>query len=225
VITPPTSEQELLTRARNLVGLRLGEVADALRIDYPANPTHAKGWIGQLLEHSLGADAGSRPEPDFTTLGVELKTIPLDSAGRPSESTYICVTPAIVAPDLSWETSLVFRKLQRVLWVPIEAHGEIIGRRVGWPFLWSPTSTELATLRSDWEEIIELIATGQRSLLNARLGTYLQIRPKAAHGRSRTSATNASGAPEATLPRGFYLRAKFTRRLIATNTMEKQIRR
>jgi DNA mismatch repair protein MutH len=38
-----------------------------------------KGWIGILLELWLGASAGSKPEQDFAALGVELKTIPIDS--------------------------------------------------------------------------------------------------------------------------------------------------
>jgi len=215
VIAPPASESELLTQARNLAGVRLGELAESIKVAKPNTPTYAKGWIGELLEHALGADAGSRPEPDFTRIGVELKTIPVDRRGKPSESTYVCVAPASATPDQHWENSLLRRKLHRVLWVPVEAGGEIVDRRIGWPFLWSPHPRELAILRADWEEIIELIAIGKRELLNARLGTYLQIRPKAAHGHSRTPAPDATGAPATTLPRGYYLRAKYTTTIIA----------
>jgi DNA mismatch repair protein MutH len=215
VIAPPESESELLARARGLTGQRLGEIATRLEIAAPHVRARAKGWIGELLEQALGADAGSRPEPDFTRLGIELKTIPINATGQPSESTYVCVAPAIVTPDQRWETSLVARKLRRVLWVPIEAEGDMIARRIGWPLVWSPPPADLAVLRADWEEIIELIAIGQRESLTARLGTYLQIRPKAAHGRSRTQATNADGAPERALPRGFYLRARYTKTIIA----------
>lgn len=218
MIVPPASEIELLTRARSLVGLRLGELADTLNIANPNAPTSAKGWIGELLERALGADAGSRPAPDFTRIGVELKTIPVGPRGKPSESTYVCVAPALVTPDQQWENSLLRRKLQRVLWVPFEAGGDIVERRIGWSFLWSPPPEEFAILRADWQEIIELIAIGKRALLNARLGTYLQIRPKAAHGRSRIQAPDATGAPATTLPRGFYLRATYTATILAAST-------
>ncbi|MSR13523.1 MAG: DNA mismatch repair endonuclease MutH [Gammaproteobacteria bacterium] len=220
MIIAPTSEAELLSRARSLVGLSLGGVANALFIANPGAPAQAKGWIGELMERALGADAGSRPEPDFTRIGVELKTIPITANGKPNESTYVCVAPAVVSPEQTWETSVVFRKLQRVLWVPVEAEGEIVQRRIGWPFLWTPNALESATLRADWEEIIELIATGRREALSARLGTYLQIRPKAANSRSRTQAANAAGVPEATLPRGFYLRATFTEMVLAAGMLD-----
>ncbi len=215
MIAPPESEIALLAHAHSFAGLRLGELAAQLQVTNPNGHVQAKGWIGELLERALGADAGSRPEPDFTRIGVELKTVPIDPHGKPSESTYVCVAPAVVTPAHRWENSLVNRKLRRVLWVPIEAQGAIVDRRIGWPFIWSPSVVELTTLRADWEEIIEMIAIGQRGALSARLGTYLQIRPKAANGRSRTPGTDTTGAPEVTLPRGFYLRATYTTTIIA----------
>ena len=55
-------------------------------------------------------------------------------------------------------------------------------------------------MREDWEEQVELIATGRLDELDARMGTYLQIRPKAANarlpgagsGRGRRSDTDAA---------------------------------
>ncbi|MFH0351222.1 MAG: hypothetical protein ACHBMF_04755 [Chromatiales bacterium] len=48
-------------------------------------------------------------------------------------------------------------------------------------------------------------------------GTYLQIRPKAAHGRARTEGIGGSGNVVQTLPRGFYLCAVFTEEILRTH--------
>ncbi len=69
-----------------LAGYSLGELA-ALGIPIPRDLKRDKGWIGILLEIWLGASAGSKPEQDFAALGVELKTIPVDS--RPSAGNHL----------------------------------------------------------------------------------------------------------------------------------------
>ena len=212
------SAAELLARAHALAGLTLGELATSLGRQQPGLPLHTKGWMGTLLEQALGADAGSRPLPDFTQLEIELKTIPVTAGGVPRESTFVCMAPAVVNPNERWENSLVYRKLRRVLWLPIETRPAqpLAERRIGWAVPWSPTIAQATTLRADWEELIELIATGQRAVITARLGEYLQIRPKAADHRATTRAADAGGNPDLTLPRGFYLRASFTREILIT---------
>lgn len=218
MIAPPTSEVELLNRAHALAGLTLDALADQMREILPTAALHAKGWIGTLLENALGADAGVRPTPDFTQLGVELKSIPVGADGQPRESTFVCTAPVTVPPEMQWENSTVHDKLHRVLWIPIESGAQKFGtRRIGWGFLWSPTPEQDAILRQDWQELIELIALGQWTQITARLGRYLQLRPKAAHGRTLRAAVDDSGSPNQTLPRGFYLRATFTREILAAH--------
>jgi DNA mismatch repair protein MutH len=80
--------KQLLAQAQQLAGYSLGELA-ACRIPIPRDLKRDKGWTGILLELWLGASAGSKPEQDFAALGVELKTIPIDSQGarwRPPSS-------------------------------------------------------------------------------------------------------------------------------------------
>ncbi|MGE0858736.1 MAG: MutH/Sau3AI family endonuclease, partial [Gammaproteobacteria bacterium] len=115
-----------------------------------------------------------------------------------------------------WPTSTVRRKLARVQWLPIEADPRVplAERRIGAPRLWSPSAREEAVLRADWEEHMDLLATGRFDEVDARLGVYLQVRPKAANGRALALAGDVDGAPSATLPRGFYLRPRFTRELL-----------
>lgn len=216
MIRPPTSEQELLDRARALAGLELGEIAETAGRALPPDLRRRKGVVGELLERVLGATAASRPVPDFEAIGVELKTIPVGDDERPRESTHICTLTLHDLAGQRWATSTVRRKLARVLWVPIEARPDIAlaRRRIGRARLWSPTAAEEAVLASDWEEHMELIATGRFDQIDGRLGTYLQVRPKAANRDAVMAAHDASGRPSATLPRGFYLRASFTRRIL-----------
>ncbi|RKZ35698.1 MAG: DNA mismatch repair endonuclease MutH [Gammaproteobacteria bacterium] len=214
---PPTDEHELLVRARDLAGATLGELASRLGETVPTQPRHAKGWLGQLVEKLLGASAGPRPVPDFTHLGVELKTLPVSRAGKPRESTYICSVPLTDTLGLTWDGSNVRRKLARVLWMPVEADPEIPWeqRRLGSPLLWSPDQEQETVLRIDWEELMEMVCLGQLDSITAHHGVCLQIRPKAANARALSWGTDADGHRVRTLPRGFYLRTRFTESLLA----------
>ncbi len=207
----PRSEAELLARARALAGRRVADVAAQLQLALPRSMRSGKGYVGQLVERALGATAGSLSEPDFQHIGVEMKSVPVSADGRPLESTYVCVAPLAEAAG-RFEDSAVARKLARVLWMPVEGARTIplAERRLGSAVLWSPDERELAILRADWEEITERIALGRVDDISAHHGVALQLRPKAADSRARRAGVGRDGAPVATLPRGFYLRATFT---------------
>ena len=147
---PPTTEAELFARAERLAGVTLGAIASRFGLEAPLALTRHKGWVGNLLERALGATAGSRAEPDFEALGVELKTLPVDTRGRPLESTFVCTIPLSQIGEVEWDASRVRRKLRRVLWIPVEGTRslDVPQRRVGAPLLWSPNVEELAALRS-----------------------------------------------------------------------------
>jgi DNA mismatch repair protein MutH len=206
--SPPQTQQQLLAQAQGLAGYSLGELAALAGIPIPRDLKRDKGWIGILLEIWLGASAGSKPEQDFAALGVELKTIPVDSQGRPLETTFVCVAPLTGNSGVTWESSHVRHKLKRVLWVPVEGDRAIplAERRVGAPLLWSPNEEEDRQLRMDWEELMDLIVLGQVERITARHGEVLQLRPKAANSKALTEAIGARGEPILTLPRGFYLK-------------------
>lgn len=211
-IPRPRTEQELLQRARTLAGATLADIAASLQRVPPSDLRHAKGWVGELIETALGATAGSKPEPDFAELGVEVKTLPVDGRGMPKESTHVCAISMREAAGARWETSLARAKLARVLWVPVEASPAIAlpMRRVGQAILWSPSAREEALIRRDWEEHMELIALGRSDEISGEMGVALQVRPKAASGSARTPGNDVGGARTATLPLGFYLRTGFT---------------
>ena len=224
LLSPPDSEVQLLTQARQLAGYSLGELATMAGLVTPKDLKRDKGWIGVLLEIWLGASAGSKPEQDFAALGVELKTIPVDSLGRPLETTFVCVAPLTGNTGVTWETSHVRHKLKRVLWIPVEGERSIplAERRVGSPLLWSPNDEEEQQLRLDWEELMDMIVLGHVERITARHGEVLQLRPKAANARALTEAIGANGEPILTLPRGFYLKKNFTRALLERHFLLQQ---
>jgi DNA mismatch repair protein MutH len=149
---------------------------------------------------------------DFPELGVELKTIPLTPDGTPLESTYVCTLSLTDAETQEWATSWVRAKLGRVLFVPLVGpHGAPWQKRViGEPVLWSPSVDQEAVLRSDFDDVVGLIGIGRIEELTAHRGRWLQVRPKARDGSARTVAWGPLGEAIATVPRGFYLRARFT---------------
>ena len=195
----PDDEAELLSRALALRGRPVG--AAGLR---------RKGKIGELVERALGATGGSAATWDFPDLRVELKTIPVDGlTGRPRESTFVCAVSLVDADRAEWATSWVRSKLSRVLWVPVIVDADGAGV-IGEAQLWSPTPEQDRVLAGDFEEIMGRVGVGDVEGVTARLGRWLQLRPKAAHGRVRTLVPAAEGRTVATVPRGFYLRALFT---------------
>jgi DNA mismatch repair protein MutH len=216
VIYPPSNERELCDRAAWLSGRTIGELARALGAPVPAAGARGKGKMGTLVEKALGAEAGSASVPDFPRLGIELKTIPIDGTGAPRESTFVCSIGIAGAERAEWLTSAARAKLRHVLFVPIFVASDepVEHRRIGRPLLWRPTADQEAVLRDDFDTAMGVIGAGNVEALNARSGRWLQVRPKAATGRARTFSFGADGEWIATVPRGFYLRATFTRALL-----------
>ena len=198
----PSSIEELVERAKKLGGVRVDELASRVAFVVDGEAVRTKGKVGELLERALGA-TGAGAQMDFPDLEVEMKTVPLE-AGKPAESTFVCALQLMDAERASWETSWVRKKLSRVLWVPVHER-ETIGEAV----LWSPSEEQEAVLKNDFDEIVGRIAIGDIEDLSAHVGEYMQLRPKAATGSVRTSAPGRDGELVSTVPRGFYLRAKF----------------
>lgn len=215
-INIPKNETELLTRAQDLAGMSLGEIAASINVEVPKDLKREKGWIGLLLEQVLGASAGSRPEPDFPHLGIELKSLPINSHGKPLETTFVCVAPLTGLVGAQWQTSHIRNKLARVLWIPVisERSIAVAERIVGTAFIWSPSQEEEHLLALDWQELTDMIVLGNVENIHGKHGQVLQLRPKAANSNAKTQAFNRHGQPFMTLPRGFYLKTAFTQGLL-----------
>lgn len=211
----------LLAHARALVGVELGELADQLGLPAPAagaGPERSKGWAGQIIERELGVETTGAGGPDFATLGLELKTVPVDADGRPKESTAVCqIDPVIIAGE-SWETSTVRAKLARVLFVALEVPAGARGvaeRRVSAVRLWSPSRAQEDQLRADFELFVrEYFRRGRADAITGHLGQVLQVRPKGRNAADLRDGYDPSGRPIRVGKCGFYLRPAFVGALL-----------
>ena len=212
----PQTLEQLLAQAQSIAGLTFGELADELHIPVPIDLKRDKGWVGMLLETALGATAGSKAEQDFSHLGVELKTLPINAEGYPLETTFVSLAPLVQNSGVKWENSHVRHKLSCVLWMPIEGsrHIPLRERHIGAPILWKPTAEQERQLKQDWEELMDLIVLGKLEQITARIGEVMQLRPKGANSRAVTKGIGKNGEIIETLPLGFYLRKEFTAQIL-----------
>ncbi|MCR5536240.1 MAG: DNA mismatch repair endonuclease MutH [Succinivibrio sp.] len=213
---PPEDFSTLKQRIEGILGRSVAELAKRYQLKVPTSSLKGKGFTGELIEICLGASAQSSPLPDFPHLGVELKTMPISSNFTPLESTFITYAPLMHTAGLKFEESSLYKKLKRVLWIFVLApRSSPLSERkiVGYRF-WTPDPQTLRQIQADFEEIYELINCGRIDEISAQLGEIIQLRPKAANGRALTEALGPEGDVIATRPRGFYMRASFTRQLL-----------
>ena len=209
--TEPQTKEELLQRAVALAGRSLSVIAYAASLADGKEYKGHKGTAGLLVERALGIQRSNHAGPDAVLAGVEIKTLPISGTHRVAESTWVSMAhPPSVARE-TWETSLVFSKLRLVLFVPLrkEVTGELC---MGTSFLWSPNAEEHHVLRSDWEDLADLLTHGIE--ISARRGKALQLRPKAAHNQERVNVVSVDGDEYRHAPRGFYLRRTFTQAIV-----------
>jgi DNA mismatch repair protein MutH len=224
MLAPPETEIQLLQRAHALAGKTIACIAQEWGQDIPLTLDRAKGWVGQLIEKALGAHANNLDQPDFMNLGIELKTLPLTPLGQPRGSTFVC---SAMIPNLETDFahSRVWRKMAKILWIPVETHPAIgiAARRIGTPLLWTAPPLIKAQLQQDWEELIELITLGHFAALSAHKGKYLQIRPKAPNAKTFIQVMDNEGRMISTVPKGFYLRPCFTQLIIQQHFFSDEI--
>ncbi|OCH98596.1 DNA mismatch repair endonuclease MutH [Legionella jamestowniensis] len=212
------NEAELLERCRSIEGLSFLQLASMLQIAIPLENSKRKGWAGLAIELALGTTAGTKSIPDFSHLGIELKTLPLNHRRKPAESTFVTSIPLLTIHQQQWLSSQCYSKLKRILWIPVEGERTIPfeHRRIGHGFLWSPSKDDELILAGDWHELTFMIGCGKLEKIDATIGQYLQVRPKAANAKSLCYGFDEEGNKILTLPRGFYLRSSFTAQVIQT---------
>lgn len=198
----PQTEEQLMHRVNTICGMTINELANQLRIPIPNDFKRAKGFAGQIIELALGATAGSKPIQDFPNLGIELKTIPINKYGLPSETTHVCIIQQDKICGQCFENSNFLNKIKKVLWLPIEGDKDInySERHIGQGFLWTLKGEEYNNLKTDWEEIMEEISVNGIEQISAKLGVYMQVRP--------------AGKINNVKQYGFYLRKEFTTPII-----------
>lgn len=214
---------DLLSRCQQIAGKSVLAVANELNLNTPQNLLHAKGWVGQLIETYLGCSASSKALPDFPELGIEVKTIPISKTFKPLESTYVCTVQTNNA-TLNWRDSWVYNKLRHVLWVPIFSNADLAieQRIISTPILWQMDAATEDILRTDWEELMEMLQLGLGKNLSAKFGTYLHIRPKAASSNVLIDYIDETGTATKIVPKGFYLRTSFTAAILENHGLQQK---
>lgn len=213
---PPSSFEELTAGLKRIEGRTIASLAEEAGVQLPLIPLHGKGFQGELIERFLGASARGLPIPDFPNLGVELKTIPLSADFTPLESTFICTAPLMSPESRRFEDSILFHKISRVLFVFVVSPRDYdySERYVAGFYFWAPDEDEMAQIRRDYTELMEMVSLGRIDEITARMGEVIQMRPKAADGSALTRCVGPDGEIIMTRPRGFYMRRSFTATLI-----------
>lgn len=216
---PPINEKILLRFADGLSGCSLGELSSIILKMVPDTLKKNKGFTGHLLEKILGANIGRKVQQDFSDIGVELKTIPVNKKGIVLESTFICSVPLIKNIALIWTNSYFYKKIKRILWIPIQGDNSVLlsDRLIGKPFLWTPNSIQENLIRSDWEEFMDLIILGKVEEITGNHGEVLHILKRSKNYSYLTRAIGKDGSVIYIEPRCFYFRKKFTYSVLKKN--------
>ncbi|XBC44392.1 MAG: DNA mismatch repair endonuclease MutH [Buchnera aphidicola (Schlechtendalia peitan)] len=210
-----SEEDTLLINAQGLHGYSIKELAYSISKPLPVCLKNNKGFIGILIESLLGVITNNRISPDFCELNIELKTIPICSEGYPLENTFICYVPLFKNIGLTWESSYIYKKIRKILWIPIQGsrNSEFFNKKVGHAFIWSPSILEDNYLKKDWEEFMDYIILGKVNKIKSQYGSVLQVKKKSKRN-VLTKYINEYGKISLTVPRAFYFRKKFTYSLL-----------
>jgi len=178
------SEQDLLDRASELVGMSFRDVLD-LGIIPPGvtgeyGGRRRKGGMGNLLEERFfGYRANSDRGPDFSEAGVELKATCLDTkrnneivAGERLVLTMIPFDEEM--PESIYESHL-WEKCSRMLivWYLRERGLDPLDQRIVQVCLFTPPKVDLEVIEVDYQRIATLVREGRADELSESLTTYL----------------------------------------------------
>lgn len=216
----PTTLEELEQRLQRLLGRSIAELSQLALLQAPNNSNGAKGYVGLLIELFLGAHAHNLPGPDFMSLGIELKTMPVGFDFMPQENTFICNADLAPRDFVPFTQSALYQKLQHILFVlilaPQNSRLTLGERRVLGYFFFNLPPDVRQTIETDYNEFQELLLAGHAPEINGTMGTIVKLSPHATKANELVQVTDSEGESTYTKPRGYYLRASFTRQLLQT---------
>lgn len=205
------SEEEILAKARQLRGKRLGDIPEATFEALTAGT--GRGEVGHAIEAFFGIPRNSRSMPDFPGARIELKVVPLRRTGRGlgvKERTVISLIDYMALIEETWPEASVRKKL-KILFVFFEHIDE--QPKSTFPIrevlLWEPDARTDALLRADWERVFTKVRQGRAHELSESDGAIM--------GPCTKSATSLSRRPQPfgdpARPRAWALKPSFTWRL------------
>jgi DNA mismatch repair protein MutH len=199
------------------------QVAKLYGVKWEGDPAHNKGHAGRLVHLLTGDDSKNAPAADLSNLGIEVKSIPVDSRDRVLEPTKVGSIDFERLWRESWWESEAFQKLRAVLFVPVVKSDQ--SRPDLWyirrPFLWLPSEAVLAHLKDDYDSLRGLVREGKSDEISSAYppegqGDYLH--PKPSHGKKDKYKVYSLGGKDIELERrAWMLREKFTQPIVSAN--------
>ena len=215
--------KELAHRLDQIVGVPFAELSKFYSKTWKGSPSQNKGWGGNMIDFLVGGDEGNASRPDISSLGIEVKSIPIDASTRVLQPTKVT---ALNYRDIlieDWWRSNAFHKLRAVLFVPIvkgdaKKPDDWYIRR---PFLWLPSTETLSRLESDYDTVRSLVRSGRFEDISSAKppkgqGVALHPKPSAADSSKRTKVLVA-GTEYKVMPRAWMLRESFTEPIVREN--------
>lgn len=212
--------KELSHRLDQIVGVPFAELGEYYHQPWSGDATHNKGWAGRLVERLVGGDSGSAPVADISSLGIEVKTIPIGKGARVLEPTKVTMLNYADLFSTDWTASTAYHKLRAVLFVPIVKFNpshpdEWFIRR---PFLWLPSEPVLGSLKSDYDSVRQLVMERNFAKISSAKpprgqGVALHPKPSAANAQIRGKYA-IQGVEYRLLPRAWMLRESFTQPIV-----------
>jgi len=202
-------EEEVLSGYRRYVGRTVGELATELGVT-----SGGKGYVASVLRRAIGQSRANEWAREFAELGIGVKTIVTGSDRMPHESLSF---PAFRYRELiaeTWEESDLLARLQRFLLLPLVGPRGLPnapGYRVEPAFFWSPSRSDLAGIRSEWQMFRDEIARGNAARLpTAAQTTYIHVRPKA----QDSSDTDDAPIVGPVVRKGFWLNRHYLQQIL-----------
>ncbi|QJC30583.1 MutH/Sau3AI family endonuclease [Enterobacteriaceae endosymbiont of Neohaemonia nigricornis] len=202
----------LILKLKLIIGYSITDIAKFLNYPIPINIKYNKGFAGQLIEYYLiGRHINNKYHQDFEHLGIEIKTITINKNFNVLNDSYICTCSLFKNNNMFWNTSILYKKLSIILWIPIITNSintPLKERIIGHPKLWSPTVDEKKILYKDWYNLIQLLILGQIQELNNYYGSILIIKNKS-NKKQNTKFIDYLGNVCYTSPKAFFLKKTF----------------
>lgn len=167
------SEEEILARARQLIGKKVSELHD-LVTEVKVNDNE-KGQVGNIIQHyGFGLPPNSVAEPDFAGERIELKIIPLTRSGkgqlRVKERTKVCSINYQSLVKETWEASHAHSKLNKILFVVVEHNYEQkIESKILDAFMFRvPEVEDYPIIQQDWKRTQSIVQEGRAHEISER---------------------------------------------------------
>ena len=166
-----SDEQQLLTYAKKLEGLRFSEISALIGQLDETHRKHTKGVAAKVIETEyFGIPTNSSEAPDFENLGIELKVSPLRYLDKKElyttkeRNVLKMVNYHEIAENEHWLDTKIKTKLNRILFV-LYVHDN---SKHAWEwkvvkvFLWSPSNEQIQLIQNDYEIMRKKVKKGIR---------------------------------------------------------------